>query len=324
MKIFAALVLTVLFYMFIQWIIFQFHKYDVIDISSIAQPLPLDEWDGYKQTALMYYGDSNFGSKFDENIYQCEGYTVTFKKQSYMIRKKNNRIYIIISKNKETIFETTLSPAQEIGKFWMDVNAAFDLHRDHFYFLYSNTSKSAQNYVTKTHLLIADLRSKTITFHDTILDDASPFTMAIAYHEPTQSLLIAYQDNTDKKSSDEQLTYAIYDPSKRIFIVQPKSLFPYDTWQKSHPKFLRDTDGILYLLNTSGERWGVLSYAGAPTKGISIINNQGEPSDYFILRESAEMMNTVLRNHILTYSLRLKDEYDDEKIKSIDLEVVKK
>lgn len=325
MKIFAALVLTLFLYMFIQWIIFQFHKYGVIDISSISKHLPEEEWGRYKKNVMSFYGDRNFGDKIDEKIFIADNYKLCFTSDSYLLSKRNGIINVKVFRGRDLVFENAISSIDDHVGFVNEAGGkmAFDVFDGKLYLFYETELQQNGRYLLGFHLMIADLKTHKIDFHKKILEGILPFGMAIAYHEETKTVLLAYQHNTSEISSDKQLQYAIYNPSTQLFVQEPKALFLYDGSEKSHPCFMRDK-GQLYFLNTTGEHWGVLSYDGAPSMGISKINSQGEPVDYFIMYDNAEIIEPILKNNILTYSLRLKDEYDDEKIKSIDLEVVKK
>ncbi len=314
MKIFLAIVAILIAYIGITQFISYLNSYDEIDITKRSKHLSKEEIQAYNQKKLSAYGNKIFGKKIDEHIFTLDGYKIHFTHQSYMISTDNNSVTVKVYKDNNLVFETTIELWKERPSVYIDyANVAFDIFDNKLYLLYTVKKEQEQLF-----LLVADLKENKIVFNEKILQQRYGFNgISTAYHEQTNSVLIAYQD-ISISPSDEGFIYCVYNLTNRSFTQKPHPLFLNDKWEKSHPHFMRDK-GQLYLLNTTGENWGVLAYSGAPAKGISKIDSHGQAIDYFIMHESAEIIAPILEDNIFTYMLRQKDEKEILQIKSVDI-----
>lgn len=322
LRIFLAIVAIVIIYSGGRWFISYMNAYDEISISEKSKSVLEKEALKYNQKVLLEYGDMTFGD-VDERIFSIDTYKVKFKSQGYGTAKQKNynivrdsNVTLKIYKEEKIIFETKFNLFEAPYLSSMEMYISFDIVDNKLYLLYKTQKKQEA-----LHLLVANLDTNQTIFHEKILEQKYGFfRLAIAYHKQINSILLAYQD-ISANSLSEGLMYGVYNLTNHSFIQEPHSLFLYDKWEKSHPRFMRDAEQ-LYLLNTTGENWGLLSYSGFPAKGLSKINSNGKPINYFIMYDDAEMIEAILEENTLMYRLRHNNEKNIVQTKSIDISLL--
>lgn len=219
MKIFLAIVAILIAYIGITQFISYLNSYDELDITKRSKHLSKEEIQAYNQKKLLTYGNKIFGKEIDEHIFTLDGYQIHFTHQSYMISTDNNSVTVKVYKDNNLVFETTIELWKERPSVYIDyANVAFDIFDNKLYLLYMVKKEQEQLF-----LLVADLKENKIVFHEKILQQRYGFNgISTAYHEQTNSVLIAYQD-ISISPSDEGFMYCVYNLINRSFTQKPHS-----------------------------------------------------------------------------------------------------
>jgi hypothetical protein len=142
--------------------------------------------------------------------------------------------------------------------------------------------------------------------------------LSIGYDRSSSKLLFVWNDWS--YSGGEDLFYGILDVEQILggrIEFSHKQIMVGDKWDKRNPYFLRDGERT-YLINTTGDHWGLLSYSGRQSIGISVIGNNLEPMEYSIIASEGTVGKALkIEGGYVYYELLSEDGSRVEEIRKI-------
>lgn len=127
--------------------------------------------------------------------------------------------------------------------------------------------------------------------------------LAIGFSQKTDTLLLAWNDWSCNSSEDLFLGKIRVDDllnSKKKIMY--KQVLTKDKWDKRNPYFLKDGNN-LYFAHSTGDHWGIASYNGNLSIGVSLIDAQLEPVQYSIIKAEAGTGKVLkIQNGIIYYT----------------------
>jgi hypothetical protein len=144
--------------------------------------------------------------------------------------------------------------------------------------------------------------------------------LALHYDPKHAKLLLAWNDWS--LPDDRNLFFGELDVNQLLRDNQqfaPKQVAFKDKWDKRNPYFLRDNDKI-YLIYTTGDHWGWLSYSGRQSIGVYTMDETHQPAGYYLVAAIRPLGKVLkIENGYLWYELLSQDASRIEEIRKISL-----
>lgn len=144
--------------------------------------------------------------------------------------------------------------------------------------------------------------------------------LTLRYDPKRDKLLLAWNDwsNPDNRN----LFFGGLDVNQLLQgnpLFVPKQPVFKDKWDKRNPYFLCDNDKI-YLIYTTGDRWGLLAYSGRQSIGICTMEEINQAKGYYFISAEKPLGKVLkIENGLLWYEVLSQDASRIEEIRKIKL-----